>query len=387
MNSKQRVKATIEGRPVDHIPLCFYVVDCDIIARVIGRKTYVRDKVRSQLAFWEGRRDEVVESYKKDTVEFYRKIDCVDLIAFKESPIVPPKGSLPVKVKKIADDTFEHESGRVYKISFLSNELVCVKDPNLKDLDEYNAAMFPEPAESDLKPPDPSVFEACDYLVENLGPDRYIAGSSGGITAFTRIGGMETGLMMYAVHPEVIHAWNRRSVKMQNYLDQYFIRPGQDGVLLEQDMGGTGGPLISPRQFREVCLPYLKQRVRHIKEFNQQVILHNCGNNRPLMNMFIEAGIQAYQSLQTNAGMDVGSLQMEFGKSMIFIGGIAMENLIQGTPEDVRKNVRQAWTTGMQSMEQGYTRGFILGPSHSIAYGTKYDNFMAMIDEYHRLSS
>jgi hypothetical protein len=26
--------------------------------------------------------------------------------------------------------------------------------------------------------------------------------------------------------------------------------------------------------------------------------------------------------------------------------------------------------------------GFILGPSHSIAYGTKYDNFMAMLDEY-----
>ena len=29
--------------------------------------------------------------------------------------------------------------------------------------------------------------------------------------------------------------------------------------------------------------------------------------------------------------------------------------------------------------------GFILGPSHSIAKGTPYDNFMAVLDEYVRL--
>jgi hypothetical protein len=28
---------------------------------------------------------------------------------------------------------------------------------------------------------------------------------------------------------------------------------------------------------------------------------------------------------------------------------------------------------------------FILGASHSIAVGTKYDNFMAMLDEYTKL--
>jgi len=28
--------------------------------------------------------------------------------------------------------------------------------------------------------------------------------------------------------------------------------------------------------------------------------------------------------------------------------------------------------------------GFIFGPSHSIAFGTKYDNFMAMLDEFEK---
>ena len=380
MDSKERVKATIEGKPVDKTPLGFYVVDCDTIEKVVGHKTYVRDKIGAQIAFWEGRRDEVVESYQKDTVEFFKKIDCVDLITFKEAPILPPKDYESNPPKRINDEIWEDDEGRVFKVSRLSNELVCVKDPTKKDLDDFTPEMFPVPKETDLNPPDPSIFEACDYIVEHLGKDRYIAGKCGGMTALTLVGGQETGLMMYAAKPEVVQAANRRSVTIQNIMDKYFIRPGQDGVLLEEDMAGTNGPLISPDQFRENCLPYLKERVEHIKQLGQQVILHNCGDNRLLMDMFIDAGIQAYQSLQTNAGMEIGYLQKKFGQGMIFWGGVALENLIRGTTDDVRKNVREVMRKGAEA------RGFILGPSHSIAYGTKYDNFMAMLDEYQKLA-
>ena len=56
-----------------------------------------------------------------------------------------------------------------------------------------------------------------------------------------------------------------------------------------------------------------------------------------------------------------------------------MENLIAGSTGDVRKAVRIA-------MERGAPGGgFILGPSHSVAKNTKYDNFMAMLDEFVKL--
>jgi len=50
-----------------------------------------------------------------------------------------------------------------------------------------------------------------------------------------------------------------------------------------------------------------------------------------------------------------------------------------GTPEEVREDVRYAIRYGMPE------GGFILGPSHSIAYGVKYYNFMAMLDEHAKL--
>ena len=95
MTSKERVQAAIAREPVDRVPLGFYAVDHDTIARVIGRKTLVRNKIETQIAIWEGRRDELAESYKVDSVEFYRKIDCADIILPKEAPLLPPKDQEP----------------------------------------------------------------------------------------------------------------------------------------------------------------------------------------------------------------------------------------------------------------------------------------------------
>ena len=377
MNSKERVRAAVARERVDKVPLGFYVVDYDIVERVIGHETYVRNKVKSQIAFWEGRRDEVVESYKKDTVEFYRKVDLCDLICFKEAPLVPPKGYVPEdKPRQVSEDTWQDARGRVYKVSQVSNEFVVVEDPTVWET-EYTVEQFQ--AEIADQPPDPSIFEAVDYLVAELGQERYIAGSSGGLNAFVLLGNMERGLLEYVLHPEVVKAAIDYHRRWGNVMDKYYIRPGQDGVLFEEDTGGTQGPLISPAMYREFCYPALCSRTQNVKSFGKQVLMHNCGSNRLLMPMFAEAGIECYQSLQTNANMAVEGLLEDWGHVMAFWGGIATEVLIAGTAEDVRRNVREAMAKAAPHA------GFILGPSHSIAKGVKYDNFMALLDEFDRL--
>ena len=97
------------------------------------------------------------------------------------------------------------------------------------------------------------------------------------------------------------------------------------------------------------------------------------------MEMFIEAGVDCYQSLQTTAGMGCGRLKADFGDRLCFWGGVPVETLIAGDPDDVRNDVRKAMREG------AHGSGFILGPSHSIAKNTRYDNFMAMLDEYNKL--
>jgi hypothetical protein len=376
LNSKERVTAAINRQPVDRVPLGFYAVDCDTVGGVLGRSTFVRDKVESQIALWEGRRDELAAGLKADVVDFYRRLECADLLLPKEAMLLPPADYEPLRPRAIGEDRWEDDRGRVYQASRGANEIQCVHDPAAGQR-TWSVADF----EDDIppQPPDASVYEVLDHVIAELGDERYVASTTGGITALSLLGGTEEGLVLHALQPEVIAAANRRSVTRQNALDIHCIRPGAAGVLMEQDMAGSNGPLVSPEMFRELSYPYLKARMQHVRESGvEQIIFHNCGNNMPLMEMFIDCGVDCYQSLQTTAGMEVGLLKQSYGQHLCFWGGVSVELLIDGTPDEVRADVRKA-------MERGAPDGgFILGPSHSVAFGTKYDNFLAFLDEFDR---
>jgi hypothetical protein len=377
MNSKERVRAAIARQPVDRVPLGFYAVDCDTVSRVLGRPSFVRNKIEIQIALWEGRRAELAEGLKTDVVEFYRKMDCADVLLPKEAMLLPPADVEPDPPKTIGVDRWQDRQGRVYQASRRANEIQCVHDPTRGQrrwrIQDFDGSV-------DVTPPDPSVFEVLDHVIAALGDERYIASTTGGITALTLLGGTEDGLVLHALEPQVVTAANRQSVARQNALDEHYIRPGADGVLMEQDTAGSNGPLVSPQMFEALCYPYLKQRMEHVRAHGaEQIIFHNCGNNIPLMEMFIDCGIDCYQSLQTTAGMEVGRLKAAFGDRLCFWGGVPVELLIDGTVDQVRRAVREAMDRGAPE------GGFILGPSHSVAMNTRYDNFLAMLDEFDRL--
>jgi hypothetical protein len=380
MNSKERVKQALDRKPADKIPLGLYLVDCDTIANVIGRETYLCNPPAYWPAIWEGRRNEVAESMKRDLVDLYRKLDCVDLINFKEARILPAKNEIMEDPPRRKDDTtYADSKGNVYKISFESNEVKHVESPE----EQPEPGCHTEDMFSDMSlppAPDESCFELLDHLIANFKDDRYISGYSSGITALTLLGGMERGLMTLALQPEVIKTCNRQSVLRQNYLDRFYIRKGVDGVFMEQDFGGTQAPLISPEMFSELCAPFFRERVANVKKHVPKVLFHSCGNTMPLMDMLLDCGIDAYESIQTNAkDISVKSLSEKYGGRLCVWGAIPLEVLISGTPDDARKAVRKNIEDAQKA------EGYILGPSHSIAFGTKYDNFMAMLDEFEKL--
>lgn len=376
MNSRERVQAAIARQPVDRVPLGFYAVDHDTVARVLGRPTYVRNKVATQIALWEGRRDEVAAGLKEDVVEFYRRIDCADLLLPKEAQLLPPRDYEPECPRALGDNRWEDRHGRIYQAVWSVNEIQCVYDPHPAAARQFRVEDFA--GDVQVKPPDPSVFEVFDHVQAALGAERYVASPTGGVTALTLLGGTEEGLVRCIQAPEVVLAASTRSTAVQNQLDPYYVRSGAPGVLMEQDLAGSNGPLVSPAMFRQLALPFLMERIAHVRNWAPQVIFHNCGNNMPLMSMFADAGVDCYQSLQTTAGMEVGRLKAMFGARLCFWGGVPVEMLIEGTPEQVRQAVRQAMQVGAPG------GGFILGPSHSIAFGTRYDNFLAMLDEFVR---
>ena len=76
--------------------------------------------------------------------------------------------------------------------------------------------------------------------------------------------------------------------------------------------------------------------------------------------------------------MDLREVKDRIGGEVVLWGGVPVELILDGTMDEVRREVRTAMDIAKKNGR------FILGTTHTIAVGANYDNFMAMVDEYHQ---
>lgn len=366
----------MEGGIPLRVPIGEYAIDSDTIEKVIGHETYLRAKAKTKIAFWEGRRDEVAQSWKEDNIELYRKLPFFDIInlAAECTAILPPSDTPRIQYKKLNDTTYELENGDIYCYSPISRDLVLTKSGTFGNQKEENFQQEPM-----VKAPDSSCFEVYDVLIDEFKDEFFIIGCSGAEVGMVQLGTTEETLLEYALNPELIRKLSEKQCKLANMMDIYYMREGLDAILWGQDHSYNSGPLISPDMFRDFVLPVYKSRVNSVqKSLGLYIFKHACGNNWKLLDMYVEAGFDAYQSVQASAGMDLKQVKDAYGNKLVLWGGVPLELLQSGTAREVRDASRAALKIGKPN------GGYIFGSSHSIATGTKYNNFMAMLDEYQK---
>jgi uroporphyrinogen-III decarboxylase len=368
MNSKQRVAAALKRQVPDKVPYGEFAIDFDTVERVLGHKTLYRNKAGAQKAVWEGRWDELAESVVRDSVAIAEAID-QDVIP---GPILPARTA--VRPKKIDDETYEYADGRVLKYSAATNDFTIVHWPEIDYL----------PTDEDIEEAAKGqVFEeyrlvAIKRLVERFGKEKFIVSGGPAETGMPLFGGMENGLMYYLTDPGRIKAYLEAATIGGAKTDKYYMSLGLDAVMWGTDYAYNAGPFMSPAMFREFVVPYTTRRVKAIHALGLPVIQHACGNNWALMDFFVEMGLDCYQSIQNSAGMDIRLLKEQYGARIALWGGAGVEKLVSGTPDDVARDVEYAMRWGKPG------GGYIFGTSHSVAVGTRYENYMRMLEEFHR---
>jgi uroporphyrinogen decarboxylase len=158
--------------------------------------------------------------------------------------------------------------------------------------------------------------------------------------------GMEEMLLKMYTHPDVIHAAFARVCGF--YLEAnarfYAAAGGEiDGFFFGNDFGTQRDLLLSPDQFEEFLLPWIRQFAAQAKRNGCQVLLHSCGSIGRIIPSLIEAGIECLHPLQARAfDMDAETLASRFGGKIAFLGGIdTQELLVRGTPGEIREEVRR----------------------------------------------
>jgi uroporphyrinogen decarboxylase len=150
------------------------------------------------------------------------------------------------------------------------------------------------------------------------------------------------------------------------------------------DYGTQRGLLIRPEMFRRYFKPLYAKFYKEIKSnYDVKIQFHSCGSIVDIIPDLIEVGVDILDPIQTSAaGMDPANLKANFGESLVFHGGIDIQNLLpNGTPDEVRRGIRE-----MHNI-LGNDGGYIIAPSHNIQVDTPVENILAMYDEISKLKN
>ncbi len=106
---------------------------------------------------------------------------------------------------------------------------------------------------------------------------------------------MSNALMDTIEEPENVEAFlNRLSEFTLPYLDA-LAEGGADGVMIADDWGTQISPFISPRAFGELFQPAYARYAEACHARGMDFVVHSCGLVYPLVDMFVEAGVNAFQ--------------------------------------------------------------------------------------------
>ncbi len=386
MNSRERMLALFKGELPDKVPTGELGIDYPITEAVLGHKTFYRAKLNEKKALWAGKRDEVVESQKRDLVALVQKLKWDFVPVF----FTYAAGRSYAPAKMIDLTTWVDAFGRTWKYSGITEDILCVEMPAIDDA-AIKALQKPFA-------PDESELDLVRYVVETLGESHFIMGRTsielrdaepfiGGAPADGTFPETYGGLMMNMVDfslrlmddkpfiQRMLTASTERSIEVSRRL----IQAGVDAVVMDTDYCHQKGPWISPAVFREVIFPLLKQQVDAIHAAGAYAIKHTDGNTWLILDMLVDAGIDGLHGIQPGAGVTLKALKERYGSRLVLFGAMEGEHLINDQPAAIKNLVRS------QIMEASQNGGFVLTSSNSIQFGTPAENYLAMLearDEY-----
>jgi hypothetical protein len=117
------------------------------------------------------------------------------------------------------------------------------------------------------------------------------------------------------------------------------LRDRIDMVFWWEDMAEKHGPLMSPKLFREFCLPHYRNLTGFLRRnMIDRVMVDSDGNINPMLDLFVESGITGLWPLEVNCNMNIIEVKKKYGNKLFLIGNLDKRELMKGGA-DMRKEV------------------------------------------------
>lgn len=166
--------------------------------------------------------------------------------------------------------------------------------------------------------------------------------------------GMENMMCYLYEEPEFAAEVLHRIMDFQMGIAKHYANVGVEFVSLSDDMGTQNSLLFSPTIFNEFFLPEYRRIFDFYKSRGVMINFHSCGHVEPLLETFMELGVDVLNPVQATANNLSNVREITKGR-MALCGAIPSGLIMDGTPEQIREKVKE--TIAILGKDGGYFCG------------------------------
>lgn len=367
MHHRERVEAALAFREPDRVPLDLWGTDSRLIDDFY-------EKVLAHLGWAEhGERE---RPGKTAQYVDYRLSDLFDC-DFRHLVARGPRGfKARVDAEGIRYDEWGIGYRNVGEHAFIARH--PFPEPDLAALRAHAWPDMRDPSRSEgLEEKARAWFETTDYAIT---PTTPVSGLIMDLYQYLR--GADAFFTDLYLEETFAHALIEKIAELVSELYENFVTPIAPYITwieFASDYGTQHGPFLSPELYRKFLKAPESRVFARMKVIapRARIFMHSCGSVRRLIPDLIEAGVEVLSCLQPLAAeMDAVALKREFGRDLVFHGGVDLQQALVGTRAQTVADTRRC----VEAFAPG--GGYIAGPSNHFTSDVPVENFFAMYETF-----
>ena len=379
MSSRERVHAAAKGKPVDRVPVMYYLnphAACRLIAEFIpAHDRFAGFAARYLWKRFSGKGLEAPEIWRLLPHLLNEYANGPYALELGADIALEPVGANGNVKRLYLEDKHFRVLDAFNSVRGLGGIYMDIVRPAIKEVADLKGYRFPDYT-------DDKHYGAI-RKTRKAYPDACIMFDDFGVQDFfsTQIWSMTPFMMALYDHSTEVKDYLQRFGDWSIDVARRGIKAGADMVFIYDDYAYTGRPFISMEMWKEFTYPHLKRIIEAIHDAGGLAMLHSCGLQTPFLDFYVEAELDILQAFQPKAGNDFLSAYKKYGDRLAFATGIDIQMGEQMSAQEMRESI-------LSSYQIGKTHGrHILGMTHMLQYTMPSHNIKAIFDTVYEIQA
>ena len=145
-------------------------------------------------------------------------------------------------------------------------------------------------------------------------------------------------------------------------------------ISVHEDMAGKSGPMIGANLINEFIAPYYRKVWDCAKAYGAKIFGQDSdGNMNPVIDAFVDCGVNCFYPLEPAAGMDIVELRKKYGNKICLKGGID-KHVLRKSKEEIKAELEYKMSAEMLG------GGTIFSLDHRIPNGVPIENYRFYVE-------